>query len=1713
MNYGKTVTLSRQSILAATMGFIFVISSILVFALHYEVKAASYTWDGGGGDNNWSTAANWSSDTVPGASDIAVFDGTSTKDATIDAGFAGTVAGIDINSGYTGTITQATALTVGTSRFDQEGGAFVGGTDTITMNGIVYLDAGTFTSTSGTLDLNSYFYTSGGGTFIHNSGTVSFTGSVQGCSFNAGTITFYNLIVNASSYVDFGSVGDTVVVEGNLDLINGEADDGTIQVNGTFTNPIPATFDGGDGVLQINDATTLVNSGSYMMGFDLNHASAAYTNTSGGTMYIEGPVSVTLGTFNASANTTRFQGGLTVGASGTFNHDSGSIYFEGGTVDVNTSLTLNDLTINGSTEIGAGDTIVVPGTLTLFDGSIWNGTIEAQADIDMGAFGTFDGGTTVVHWTGTSTQTVDLTSDHFPGLTLDNPNVTFTNVGDFEGDVTLNVATTLTADSSSRTYFHKDFTFGAGTTFTAGDLIYLGGDWNNNGGTFNAGTSTLVLQQLNNERTTEDDTFNDHVFTGDNTFYNFRDEAQDYRGLIKFESGSTQTITNYAKIVGLGQAYNANTNHGPASRMPISSTTSGVAANVNFPAGTLMGHVSLKDINNTGTEFDCNIRCVDNGGNTSIDFTGSIHTYVSEITNETTEAGGTATFSVFLTGRPLSNVTIPVASSDETEGTPSTSSLTFTSSNWETAQTVTVTGVDDSDDDGSVDYTIQLGPSTSSDSRFNGLDPRDVSVTNQDDDSSETKIDFAQISDLDQEDIHATAPESIGAMWHYYLDQVVFYHDIDDYNADIEVDLTGSKVKPGCKIDIDGTVYNINSVVDYATWGYTVELSRDGYTLSELDTDLDTHEGEITVNSITCFENQGGSLKLNDSFLRVDRVSADDADDVVVDPTGTYVFIASESDDEINIITIADGTKETVSVGNAPFSMAYDSSRGNVWVLNKYDDSVSVVNAATATVTATYSGADIDDLGYEGDIEYDAEHDYMWIGSGDGTPTLRKYDPSDGSLEATVNSDQAIYRMAYDSGNDIVWMSTTDWGTANAEAGGDYFAHYLTKVDVTSDSYVGGSFANSIVQVPVPGEWIESLEYDADNELLWISDSLNYGDPVAGSRAFVLKVRTSDGVATEAYEVGYLSESMRINSARNEVWTLGGEDDTFTVYDLDDGGISRTVKGSYGWGYSFDIANNGDVWYCDSWEDSYLRTVPDGVANDTYYTISSNATTQLDTTGQGTVESVVVTETLNSQNAYYSVSFDDGNSYKVWGSWRTIASNKNSDHGGTEGNWYYRDNADTWAAADPNNKNSAISLAVAAGANNQMTGTEMAALTNTDWGTTGGFVDGSTTTLDLAATLYTDDVHQSPSVESVEFTFGASTASSSGSTPTQSSSLEELSIEAGATCTADASVQLTLTAKNATQVIVANTESFIGENWQAFSGDEELKMMLDWDLEDGDGTKTVYARFKSETGNLSEILSDTIELDVAGQCANAEAPENGDNGDDSDGTDSTDGDTDTDTGDQTGSETETPEMVGCMGISLPGISDSERSEYMFGVSPKTGKLSGFDSIVPGAVIRTKSSSTVYCVAQDRSLRPFMDETIYFTHMRSFGDVRWVEDGSIANTEVRDAVLPREGVNLVKFSDSNKVYDFDLSDDKTTGTLHWIINEEKAAMNFGPYWADYVIDLNPTVRDQFSQGSWVETEIDTDTSLFRKRQYLNEESSSLGFDGLTMAAKWLWNIIW
>jgi hypothetical protein len=106
-------------------------------------------------------------------------------------------------------------------------------------------------------------------------------------------------------------------------------------------------------------------------------------------------------------------------------------------------------------------------------------------------------------------------------------------------------------------------------------------------------------------------------------------------------------------------------------------------------------------------------------------------------TTETNENNGfDARFFIQLDTLPSANVTISLAVSDPTEGAlVSPAALTFTPANGMLAQTVQVLGVDDGIADGNVPFIVITGPATSTDPNYNGHNPRDMPMTNVDNDS------------------------------------------------------------------------------------------------------------------------------------------------------------------------------------------------------------------------------------------------------------------------------------------------------------------------------------------------------------------------------------------------------------------------------------------------------------------------------------------------------------------------------------------------------------------------------------------------------------------------------------------------------------------------------------------------------------------------------------------------------------------------------------------------------------------------------------------------------------------------------------------------------------------------------------------------------------------------------------------------------------------
>ncbi|MEM7479090.1 MAG: GEVED domain-containing protein, partial [Planctomycetota bacterium] len=129
---------------------------------------------------------------------------------------------------------------------------------------------------------------------------------------------------------------------------------------------------------------------------------------------------------------------------------------------------------------------------------------------------------------------------------------------------------------------------------------------------------------------------------------------------------------------------------------------------------------------------------------------------ISQITNFPSEHGSQAYFDVNLEAAPYGGaVTIPITSLDLTEVTVDPAELVFTNENWNVPQRVTLTGVDDQEEDGDSRVTIEIGTTQGAD--YEGLiDPRDLTTFNFDDELS--SLDYGDAASASQTGFASSYP-------------------------------------------------------------------------------------------------------------------------------------------------------------------------------------------------------------------------------------------------------------------------------------------------------------------------------------------------------------------------------------------------------------------------------------------------------------------------------------------------------------------------------------------------------------------------------------------------------------------------------------------------------------------------------------------------------------------------------------------------------------------------------------------------------------------------------------------------------------------------------------------------------------------------------------------------------------------------------------------
>lgn len=240
--------------------------------------SATHTWDGGGADENWTTADNWSNNVVPDCNDNVVFNNTSSKFCRINSGV--TVRDITLNSNYSGRLIiesngsiaseditvngsllvansnsgmlRANTLTVsnngyaGLNRAEIFGAFTIGAAGYVAFNSFGSLDAGSIVlgnhasfaapsdyrlNPDAKVIVRGAFTKDKVSSFHHNQGLVEFitTGSIDfnlssGTGQTNGRTVFHNLVMNATATSDNFQIvsADSIVVANKLTITDGE---------------------------------------------------------------------------------------------------------------------------------------------------------------------------------------------------------------------------------------------------------------------------------------------------------------------------------------------------------------------------------------------------------------------------------------------------------------------------------------------------------------------------------------------------------------------------------------------------------------------------------------------------------------------------------------------------------------------------------------------------------------------------------------------------------------------------------------------------------------------------------------------------------------------------------------------------------------------------------------------------------------------------------------------------------------------------------------------------------------------------------------------------------------------------------------------------------------------------------------------------------------------------------------------------------------------------------------------------------------------------------------------------------------------------------------------------------------------------------------------------------------------------------------------------
>ena len=363
-----------------------------------------------------------------------------------------------------------------------------------------------------------------------------------------------------------------------------------------------------------------------------------------------------------------------------------------------------------------------------------------------------------------------------------------------------------------------------------------------------------------------------------------------------------------------------------------------------------------------------------------------------------TEGGSSGSYTVRLGGQPTGNVVVTATSDDaaatiDTDATPLTRALTFTTTNWNTAQTVTVAPADDDD---AVDESVTIAHAVAN---YGGATAASVSVTVEDDETARIVID----ADPSTANVVDSGPVAL-------QEDAMHADNSRTYSVKLAAEPTGTVTVTVTSADTAAVTVDtapatgLQSALTFATTNWDTAQT---VTLAAVQDDDPTSE-EIAIDHAA----QGGGY--NGVAARLTATVADDDVGVLVDTD------PNTSGDQLTPLALREGQTRTYRVrlstlpagGNVTVAVA--SGNGAIDVAAGASGG-TFGSAANLTFTAT-------DWATAQTVRVFAEHDADAVGEWttiSNTATGAQYSGETTTVRATARDDE-MRGTDYDADDDFL---------------------------------------------------------------------------------------------------------------------------------------------------------------------------------------------------------------------------------------------------------------------------------------------------------------------------------------------------------------------------------------------------------------------------------------------------------------------------------------------------------------------------------------------------------------------------------------------------------------------------------------------------------------------------------------------------------------------